>query len=316
MRKAVFTFILLLFSCFAQGQQDVQFSQYMLNSYGINPAAGGFSDSWEVLAGRRTQWTGFENAPVTNFLGIHKAIAKKYYRKYWHGAGLYVYDDDAGMVGQRALYLSYAYHQRVAGRYTLSFGIFGGARMHSISSTLYDPNDPALNVNPAIVTIPEFVPGLRFRSKTSYVDLSVRNLYKTKLEGQGKTIGTPGELKPHFYLSAATRVISHSYYYSFVPSVMLRYTQGAWPSVDGTFMMYIKRRVGLGVSYRANDAAVAILQVRITKNIIAGFSYDYVTSRMRNGASSSKEMIFGFSPIAVTDYEPTRSVSECPVMEF
>lgn len=316
MKKAVYIVILLLQVCLTNAQQEAQFSQYMLNGYGINPAVGGFSDNWEILAGRRMQWVGFENAPVTSFLGIHKSIAKKYYRKYWHGAGLYVYNDDAGMVTQRAAYLSYTYHQRIAGSYTLSFGIFGGAKTYSLSTGFYNPNDPALDDYPAIVTIPEFIPGFRLRSKKFTADLSIHNLYKTRLEGQDKAIGTPGTLKPHFYLSASRRFVSDSYFYSFVPSVQARYAHGAWPSVDATFMMYIKRRLGLGLSYRPNDAAVAIVNIRLTKNIIAGFSYDYVTSRMRSGASSSREMMFGFSPIAVSDYEPTRSVAECPVMEF
>jgi type IX secretion system PorP/SprF family membrane protein len=317
MRKAVAILLLVLGAACAHAQQTAQYSQYMLNGYGYNPAAGGFSDEWEILAGRRTQWRGFENPPVTNFLSVHKSIAKKSFRNYWHGAGMYVEDDDAGMVAQRALYLSYTYHLRLAKRHTLSFGIFAGGRMHGYRTTIYDPNDPALALYPPTVLVgPEFIPGIRFRTKSLFADLSAKNLYKTKLKNGDKMLGTPSELKPHYYFTIGKKYVSKNYYYSFVPSMQVRYTTAALPAVDLNCMMYLKRRVGLGLSYRHGDAIVSILQVRITRTFVVGFAYDFVTSRIRNSASASQEIMLGFSPVAVSDYEPATNVAECPVMEF
>jgi type IX secretion system PorP/SprF family membrane protein len=315
--KKILLSIAVCFTCAVFAQQGPLYSQYMLIEYGFNPAVGGYTDGWQVMSGRRTQWRGFDYAPVSNFLGIHRSIGKKYYRNNWHGAGLYVEDDNEGLTGQRMMYLSYSYHQRIAKRYTVSFGLFAGARIHSISAALYDPNDPALSTYPAILLMgPEIVPGIHLRSKNMFADVCMRNIYKSKIEGQGKVIGTPSRLKPHLYFSLGRKFISSSYYYSLVPSVQLRYTQAAFPSIDLNCMMYIKQRIGLGISYRANDAAIAMLHVRVTKTIIIGFAYDYVTSRIRNRASASQEVMFGFSPIGAGDMEPARNVAECPRMEF
>lgn len=317
MKNHAFALVFMLCVVCGSAQQTSQFSQYMLNSFGYNPAVAGFSDSWDIMAGRRSQWVGFPDAPITNFIGVHKSIAKRHYSKYWHGAGLYVEDDRAGMFAQRLMYLSYAYHQRIAGCYTLSFGLFAGARIHSYSSSLYNQNDPALSqYPPSVLNGPEFIPGFRFRSPSFFADLTIKNLYKSKLQTGKAMIGTPSRLRPHFYITAGKKFVSKNYFYSFVPSANLRYTPAAWPALDLSCMMYIKRRVGFGVTYRYNDAAVAMLQVRIAKNIVVGIAYDYILSRMRSGASSSQELMFGFSPVAVSDYEPRTNVAECPVMEF
>lgn len=299
------------------GQQTTQYSQYMLNGYGINPAHGGFYDSWQVMAGRRKQWIGFENAPVSNFVSVHKSIAKKHYRKYWHGAGCYVEDDNAGLMSDKSLYFSYSYHQRVSGKFTLSFGIFAGGRQRSFSSSLYDPNDPALSLYPPIVRVwPDFIPGLAFQSNKTFMGLSVHNLYKTRVENHHKQLGTPSLLKPHFYFTAGKKIVSQTYYYTFIPSMHVRYQPAAWPSVDLNCMMYIKKRLGIGLSYRAHDAAVAMVQIRIYKNTVVGFSYDYVLSRLRNAGTNSQELMFGFTPVGVNEYEPRTRIVECPMMEF
>lgn len=317
MNRAAVLISILLIACFAHAQQDSQYSQFMLNGYGINPAAGGYSDEWEVLVGRRKQWIGFPNGPVSSFMGVSKSIAKKYYRNYWHGAGMYVENDDAGLWRQSTLYLSYTFHLRIAKRYTLSFGMFGGGRLLSYSSSLYNPNDPALSLYPPQVLMgPVFIPGIRVRSLKGYADFSVHNIYKNRMEGRGKMLGTPSELQTTYYLTLSKRFVSESYYYSFVPSLQLRYTAGAWPAADANCMVYYKRRIGVGLSYRPNDAAIAMLHIRVTKNVIIGFAYDYILSRMRTSASSSQELMFGFSPISVSDYEPTHNVAECPTMEF
>ena len=315
--KKLLIILLVLCSSHSWAQQTNQYTQFMLNSYGINPAHGGFYDSWQVMAGRRKQWVGFENAPISNFVGVHKAIAKKNYRNYWHGVGGFVEDDNAGMLSDKAAYLSYSFHLRVSGKFTLSSGIFAGARQRGFSSSLYDPNDPALSLYPPEVLVwPDLIPGIALQSKRMFMGLSVRNLYKNKVENRGQAIGTPSLLKPHFYFTIGKKIVSQTYYYTFIPSMHVRYQTAAWPSVDLNCMMYIKKRLGFGLTYRPHESAAAMVQLRVYKNVVVGFAYDYVLSRMRNAASNSQEIMFGFTPSGSDDFEPSKHVAECPMMEF
>lgn len=52
-------------------QQYPQFTQFMLNRYGMNPAYGGLESSLSITTGLRTQWTPFEGAPKTQFINAH-----------------------------------------------------------------------------------------------------------------------------------------------------------------------------------------------------------------------------------------------------
>ena len=53
-------------------QQTPQYTQFMLNNYGMNPAACGTSNNRiEALLGIRRQWVGFDNMPVTSFFNFN-----------------------------------------------------------------------------------------------------------------------------------------------------------------------------------------------------------------------------------------------------
>jgi len=90
MRKKYSIFIFLLFALVANAQQNVQYSQFMLNDYGLNPAVAGSSKDLMFMVGRRVQWQGFGLAPETNFASVTRAFGKKGYRRFWHGVVAYI----------------------------------------------------------------------------------------------------------------------------------------------------------------------------------------------------------------------------------
>ena len=77
MIKIKIVVILLLFSVSVYAQQAVQYTQFMMNDYGLNPAVAGSGKGLYVMVGRRSQWRGFAFAPETNFASVTKAFGKK-----------------------------------------------------------------------------------------------------------------------------------------------------------------------------------------------------------------------------------------------
>jgi len=63
--KKLYTFTFLLASISVFSQQDPLYSQYMLNPLVINPAYAGLNNNLNIMAGYRTQWTGFDGHPQT-----------------------------------------------------------------------------------------------------------------------------------------------------------------------------------------------------------------------------------------------------------
>ena len=62
---SILLFCITAFYSFAQ--QTPTYTQFVLNQYGSNPAYAGTNIGMEATTGRRYQWLGFDNAPVTTF---------------------------------------------------------------------------------------------------------------------------------------------------------------------------------------------------------------------------------------------------------
>ena len=69
--KNIYIFCLLIFQMsVAVAQQPAQFSLYMLNPYGENPAAAGLDKTLVATGGFRSQWVGLPGSPQTQFINV------------------------------------------------------------------------------------------------------------------------------------------------------------------------------------------------------------------------------------------------------
>jgi len=302
-----------------EAQQSTHYTQFMLNEYGVNPAvAGAYNTGINFLVGRRTQWIGFDYSPETNFASAFFTLGKKGYKYYWHGVGAYVENDKYGVFNNQLITLSYAFHYKIVHGYYLSFGIAAGVKNLALSNLIFNLSDPALLQRSPNVWLPTVTPGVYFRSKKFTIGLAIKDLYKSKLQQGNKSIGVEGKLDPTAYLTISRKYISLEYDYVYIPAIQIQEPlTGAIPSVDFNFIALYRGRIGMGVSYRFQDAVSAVLQVRVMKNIIIGFSYDYALSRFRVANPHSLEGMLGFSPIASGEEEYNAiKASKCPTFDF
>ncbi len=309
--------LFLLFSVALNAQQSSQYSQFMMNEYGLNPATAGSGKGIYVMVGRRTQWRGFALAPETNFASVTKAFGKKGYKQYWHGIGGYVEQDKFGMFANRAAYGSYAIHLKLSSKYFLSFGLAAGVKSIAISNTVTDKNDPALLAANQKVLIPDVIPGLYLYSKKVSVGISVRNLYKNTMKQGAKQIGTGGRLIPTAVFTASKKIQSEGYDFVFVPGINMQSNFIGIPSAQFNFMAYFRQRIGVGVTYRMHDAVSGMIQVRILKNVVIGFAYDYTVSKFRSANANSTEFMMGMTPVMSSEgYDSPGGAADCPKFDF
>lgn len=310
--------ILFLFStvvCFSQ--QSAQYSQFMMNEYGLNPAFAGSGKGLYVMVGRRTQWRGFALAPETNFASVTKVFGKKGYRYYWHGLGAYVEQDKCGIFSNKAAYGSYAIHLKLSSRYFLSFGLAAGVKSVAVTNTIFNADDPALAEVKPKVLLPDFIPGLYLYSKKMSIGLSVRNLYKNTLTQGSKEIGTSGKLMPTAVFTASKKFKSPGYDFVFVPGINMQSNFIGIPSSQFNFMAYFRQRIGVGVTYRMHDAVSAMIQIRVLKNVVVGFAYDYTISKFSSANANSTEFMMGMTPVMSSEgYEAPGGAADCPKFDF
>ena len=103
-----------------------------------------------------------------------------------------------------------------------------------------------------------------------------------------------------------------------VPAVNVHSSLTNIPSVELNVMAYYFKRVGVGVSVRNKDFISGIFQIRILKNITAGFSYDYSINKLNAMAPRTVEFMLGLTPlITLFGNENERfNVARCPSFDF
>ena len=315
------TYNLLLVANDCYAQQTPTYTQFVLNQYGSNPAYAGTNLGMEAVTGKRVQWVGFDNAPTTTFFSFTYAWRKNFNYKAKHAVGIYVEDDRPGNFSSKSAYVSYSYHIKIFTGLNIAAGIFAGVRQVGTGAALYDPNDPAVNAQRAsfLTIYPDIIPGMRFYTKRIFIDISIRQLYKNDLQQGSLQIGSPpSKLDPTLTFVIKRKIPLGDNTWMLTPAIKVQSTYKSIPLVEGNVMAFYDRRVGFGASLRGNSFASAIFQIKILKNILAGFSYDYTINRFHTAAANSVEVMLSFTPGGTGDDKDSRSrrVANCPDFNY
>lgn len=294
-------------------QQTAQYTQNVFNMFAINPAVAGSKDCIDVRLGYRQQWVGFPGAPITGWATINSVIKPKRrtFHANRHGIGLFVEADNTGPLGYTTLQLAYAYHLQLNRDVFLSLGLFAGLRQERLSLgdvNASDNNDPALANNGSVLVYPDVAPGLWLYGKSSWAGFSIQQAAGNKLEG----IGTDMRLTRHYIASAGHRFRVNRNF-SVVPNGLFKLSPGSPLAMDLNVMLEYRRKLGLGVSYRNQDAVAFMVKVPFLKYFSMGYSYDVTTSKLRVGGANTHEFILGIYPCVPMD--PDKAIVRCPIFE-
>ncbi len=303
MKKGQFFFLVILAAFFSlalpvHAQQLPQYTQYVNNYFGLNPAAGGSSGCLDIKAGHRRQWVGFENAPVTSFASINGPIKNKAkpYIKNIHVIGAYFENDKTGILGptsRTSFFLNYSYHLALFNNVFASAGFFAGLMQYSFAVdkiTVGNVNDNAITAARKVILYPDINPGVMFYGTSFFLGYSLKNAVGNKLDA---VYGLNSTLVRHQYITGGLRLHGRRKEISFLPSLNVKMVKGAPTSLDVCLYMDFKNVFMIGALYRKTDAAAAIVQFRI-KNLTIGYSYDYNTSRLAVANANTHEVILSY----------------------
>jgi type IX secretion system PorP/SprF family membrane protein len=314
-------YIILFFCLKSLSQQTGQYTQFIFNKYGYNPAAAGtnINGKLEVIVGTRKQWIGFQHSPSTNFMSINYTIKPERSYKRWHNVGFYMTKERAGIFRNEGYYLSYTLHLPITKKYNMSFGVFAGVRNLAMDRDVISMADPVYSVSyPGYFFVyPDFIPGIRIYSKKIFFDVSVQQLYKNRQVQGNKQIGNKSLLAPQIYISMGKKFFLDNGL-TVVPAVNIHSSFTNIPSAEINMMAYYKKRIGFGATIRNKDFISGIFQIRLIKNVTAGFSYDYSINRMNSTAPHSIEFMIGLTPMmsSMGTEKANHSVAKCPTFDF
>jgi len=284
-KKNIMYFFLLV-SVYAQGQQQVMFSQYMFNGLAINPAYAGSQESMSLTALMREQWAGLEGAPSTQTFSAHTPFEKKNI-----GVGLLFLHDKIGITDQTGVYGSYAYKIKTGKEGVLSLGLQAGFTHYAARYSEISTTDITFASGDVTEFHPNFGFGAYYSTRRFYAGFSIPQLLQTRIDKNNDN--SESKIVRHYFIHSGY-VFDLGKDFKVKPNVLIKSVEGAPVEIDLNANFYYKDLVGLGASWRSMDAIVMIVQVQITNKLLLGYSYDFGMTDIRRVSSGSHELSLNY----------------------
>jgi type IX secretion system PorP/SprF family membrane protein len=319
--KKIFTLIVIFISgahlLFAQ--QKPQYTQYVFNNLLINPAVTGIENYTDVKAGYRSQWTGLQGAPVTQYLTIDAPLgqaflqgdatafpagggenpsSRLYTQNYMasephHGIGLTVVSDATGPISQTNIDATYAYHIGLASNLNLAAGVAAGISHATLDrSQLITGNttlDPALE-NGSGPWKPDLSIGVWMYSSTYYVGASVQQLLPGDLYFATNNKYSQAKTVPQYFLTAGVKVFLTDDV-TLLPSFLIKEINPLPVTYDINAKLSFRDKLWIGGSYRHGDSFGVLAGLNISSFINIGYSYDITTSQLNTVSNGTHEIV-------------------------
>lgn len=312
MGKLIITCVFITLAQILFAQQKPQYTQYLFNSYLLNPALTGIEDFTDIKIGNRTQWTGLEGAPTTNYFTINTPLGKfdtqesdttqiagnlfaprTTTSKPHHGLGMLLMSDKAGLIGTINLQLSYAYHLKLTYNLNLATGLYLGLNHTSFNgglATLENTEDMAIQ-NTSGNYKPDIGVGVLLYNNSFHIGLSIQQIVP-QLYLETKEFNLNSKTVPHLLLNACYK-IHFGENFVFSPSLLLKIVSPVPISYDANMKVMFKNKVWLGASYRRNDSYGILMGTSINHRFHIGYAYDITSSPLKAVNSGSHEVVVG-----------------------
>ncbi len=280
--------ILLVYASAAQ--QDRQYTQFMFNKMGFNPAYAGTKSVLCLSGIYRKQWIGIERAPQSATLNVHAAVWKKRL-----GLGLTVSYDQIGFADRVSIESNYAYIIRFKNESFLSIGLRASAYYTQIrweEADLIDSFDPSIPQTTSSRILPNFGAGIYYQTKNFYAGFSVPHIFKN----QGDfNIAFNGTVEPdftqHYYLMGGF-IFKIAKNVQIQQNLLLKYVVNAPLSTDINLSFVFFQKVLFGITYRVGASVDAMLQWQITPQLRIAAAYDFsITELYRYNSGSIEAMV-------------------------
>ncbi|SEK35237.1 type IX secretion system membrane protein, PorP/SprF family [Aquimarina amphilecti] len=284
--KSRFIFsIAIVFCSVLYAQQEPQYSQYMYNMSTVNPAYVK-NQSGLISTGLlyRRQWTGIEGSPETANVFGNIPISEKI-----ELSVNYVNDriGEAISTNNNFFNIDFAYITRISDRFKMSYGLKTGINSFKLNASGSDvADDPAFAANNSELQL-TIGAGLFLFSNNFYAGISSPNLLPNDVAVDG--IGV-SQSKTHLY-GVTGFVFDLVDEVKLKPSMVIKQVLDSPLTFDISLNSLIYNKFELGVSYRYEDAFIALAGFNITRNLKVGYSYDFSTSELSGYNNGSHEII-------------------------
>ena len=279
-KKAIISLIVLLATSVAYGQDMVQFNHYIANQGLLNPAYNGTRDVISGLLIHRSQWVGFEGAPMNQALNVHGPIEDTNL-----GVGVSIMNDKIGFSNNFDAMVAASYKLMIDRRKFLSFGLQFG-----VSSRVYDGNkavteqfgDPLFNGKESKLGMNVGF-GTYFYGEDYFAGFSIPKMFTNNFDEDNAVYKNTLDFKNmHMYLYGGYMIDWDGV--KIKPTLLVREVYGAPLQFDVSASVLLADAVWLGLSYRSVSDVVFLTEYIINRQFTVRYSFDYSLSAISNYA--------------------------------
>ena len=272
--KKLFIIIVVFYSLLCQGQQNVNYSNYLDNSFYLNPAVAYLGKkSLNIIY--RNQWNGFEGAPKTTFISYQSSILNKKDVKTssFSNIGGFIQNEDIGAFRSFKINISYSYSFLLSSNWRLSFGSFFGIQQLGLDVTnvsLFDPNDPVLDVS-NFTLLPDFSLGFTITNNNNFFGISAKQVLENNWE---KIINSElSQNESSVVFIAAKKIPLRNI--GFTPNIMLDFTGKFKPKLIAGLKIHYKEVLSTGIAIRNENSILGQLKINVTNNLQITYAHDF-----------------------------------------
>lgn len=278
---------LLLFmssGVFAQQESVIAFYNNHLNL--VNPAAVSVDGETQFRTSIRQQWTGIKDAPQTQAASFMTPLNKNL------SFGVSIIRDEVFIEKQTFLTVDFSYQVQLNDDLSLFMGLKAGGNNYEVNTNGLETYNYNI-ADPSLQPISRFNPnigiGFYLKHEDYFVSLSTPKMLDTKRAKEEEGFATAATDRAHYYL-AAGRTFEISPSIDLMPSIMVRYVNGAPFSTDFTTTAKFDSRFDLGITYRTDNTFAGLTKININKNFALGYAYEYsLSSQLIGRANGSNE---------------------------
>jgi type IX secretion system PorP/SprF family membrane protein len=309
MKGIVILVIALFGTFFANSQDEMVFSHYIMNPLLINPAASGFNNQHNFFLHYKNQWSGFAGAPRTGAINYNGPMGNKL------GIGAYVSNENAASLGRFRGQLSYAFRFQI-NDFKGGLGLSTEFKRMTLSNEILSSGQHRQGDNVVDVALG----GENFFDATTgiygvYMDkftisLAMPNLIQARLSQKAGENTSRGGFRYFNLMMGYKEKINEI---TIEPSILVQRMIDAPFRVDlnlkGSFLQ--DKVIGAVTFHSGTGGGLGVMVGSKFNGVTFAYSYDYGLQRFQQYSTGSHEISVGFSigrkrnPVSVPTEQPT-----------
>lgn len=289
MKKILFTLLLAFMIKSISAQQLPYYSQYMLNSFLLNPAVAGTEEGIPLALTYRNQWAGFADSPKTIALSANGMMGERV------GLGGIVFSERTGPLSKTGFQASYAYHLEISNTIKMAMGLSGLVHQHVLDQdklTLDESNDMAVQGGKQSTTAADANLGLYLYHEFFFVGFSAPQLFQSNLALESNQ-GNLNRLYRHYFFNVGGNFIVNDKM-TIQPSLLVKAMQASPYQFDLNCKFLLENKYWAGLSYRDQESIVFLAGLKHNE-FSFGLAYDFGLNSIRRYSSGSHELYVAYN---------------------